>query len=56
MNLLNLAPNIQEEILTLPAGSPGIFERRLRPVTSQVLWDEQQRIWPFVSAPNSVFH
>ena len=48
MNLLNLAPSIQEEILTLPAGSPRISERRLRPVTSQVLWDEQRRIWPSV--------
>jgi hypothetical protein len=48
MNLLNLAPNIQEEILTLAAGSPRICERRLRPVTSQVLWDEQRRIWPSV--------
>ena len=48
MNLLNLAPGIQEEILTLPPGSPRIFERRLRPVTLQVLWDEQRRIWPSV--------
>lgn len=48
INLLNLAPSIQEEILTLPAGSRRVFERRLRPVTSQVLWDEQRRIWPSV--------
>ncbi len=49
MNLLNLAPNIQEEILTLAAGSLRICERRLGPVTSQVLWEEQRRIWPSIS-------
>ena len=56
MNLLNLAPSIQEEILTLPAGSPRIFERRLRPVTSQVLWDEQWRIWHDVMKSSAQSH
>jgi hypothetical protein len=51
MNLLNLAPNIQEEILSCEKDSPGIKERQLRSVTSQVLWREQRRLWRTISPP-----
>ena len=45
MNLLNLAPNIQEEILLHQGKSDGIAERQLRSVTSEVCWHEQRRLW-----------
>ena len=48
MNLLNLAPDIQEEILFLPrtmAGRDPVSERSLRPITSIVRWDRQRRLW-----------
>ena len=54
MNLLNLAPNIQEEILSRPSDSPGIQERHLRSVTSQVLWQEQRLLWHSMRPPRSV--
>jgi hypothetical protein len=47
MNLLNLAPDIQEAILFREAGSreSGIEERVLRPLTSITEWAEQREIW-----------
>jgi hypothetical protein len=51
MNLLNLAPNIQEEILSHQGGVPAIQERHLRPVTSQVLWKDQRRLWRSMNPP-----
>jgi hypothetical protein len=54
MNLLNLAPNIQEEILSRQGNSPGIQERQLRSVTSQVLWPEQRRLWHSMGPPRSL--
>ncbi|MEK6674494.1 MAG: hypothetical protein AABZ47_02440 [Planctomycetota bacterium] len=48
MNLLNLAPDIQEEILFLPRTTHGrdpIGERDLRPITTVVDWGIQQRKW-----------
>lgn len=45
MNLLLLAPDIQEEILLTHATSTGIEERHLRSVTSEVSWQEQRRLW-----------
>lgn len=48
MNLLHLAPDIQEEILFLPP-SPGgrdpIHEHLLREVTACADWREQRRRW-----------
>ncbi len=45
MNLLNLAPDIQEEIL-LGRLTPGTrAETQLRPIASVVVWQEQQRLW-----------
>jgi len=47
MNLLNLAPDIQESILFLPARTQGretIAERNLRPLTRIVSWERQRRM------------
>lgn len=48
INLLNLAPAIQEEILFLPATKQGrdpISERDLRPICVVPNWKEQKRLW-----------
>jgi hypothetical protein len=48
MGLLNLAPEIQEQILFLPktmAGRDPVSERSLRRVTAIVRWDRQRKAW-----------
>jgi len=48
MNLLNLAPDIQEEILFLPRTAKGrdpIGERDLRPITAIHDWRAQRGVW-----------
>jgi hypothetical protein len=48
MNLLNLAPDIQEEILFEASGSDqrgGSHERCVREVCREVRWAEQRRLW-----------
>jgi hypothetical protein len=46
MNLLNLAPDIQEEILLWGGESPTqVRESALRRITRAVLWSEQRRLW-----------
>ncbi len=48
LNMLNLAPDIQEEILFLPptmTGRDPISERALRLVTAIVRWDRQRKLW-----------
>jgi len=48
MNLVNLAPDIQEEILFLPKVSTGRFplnETTLRKIACQPLWDRQRAGW-----------
>lgn len=48
MNLLHLAPDIQEEILFLPrveAGDDPVTERHLRPITRLYDWGDQRRKW-----------
>lgn len=48
MNLLHLAPDIQEEILHLPAvhaGRDPIGERDLRPIVREILWADQREMW-----------
>ena len=47
MNLLNLAPDIQEEILFLPPafGRGPITERHLRRLSSMIDWGEQRQFW-----------
>ncbi len=48
MSLLNLAPDIQEELLYLPEvmlGRATIHERLLRPLTRETNWRVQRRMW-----------
>lgn len=48
MNLLHLAPDIQEEILHLPPvveGRDPVTERDLRPITRSRDWKRQRRAW-----------
>ena len=47
MNLLLLAPDIQEEILALevPAGRQPLSERALRRLTESLLWTDQRLMW-----------
>lgn len=52
MNLLHLAPDIQEEILHLPPvykGRDAITEKALRPVAALIAWREQRRHWQQIS-------
>jgi hypothetical protein len=44
MKLLDLAPDIQEEILFLPP-IKGLNERKLRFIVSRTDWDEQRRLF-----------
>jgi hypothetical protein len=48
MNLLCLAPDLQEEILHLPPtvrGRDPIAEKQLRPITVVPSWSMQRRMW-----------
>ena len=48
MNLLSLAPDIQEQIFFLPPvteGQPSVTERHLRDVLKTVVWSEQREQW-----------
>ena len=48
MNLLCLAPDLQEELLFLPlvhAGRGVAWDRRVRKVVGQLDWAEQRRMW-----------
>ena len=48
MNLLNLAPDIQEAILFLPPiekGKDPIAERDLRPIAAEADWAKQTVMW-----------
>lgn len=44
MKLLDLAPDIQEQILFLPPVR-GLNERNLRPISNLIDWDEQRRLF-----------
>jgi len=58
MRLVWLAPEIQQEILTLPRTPRGRFpigEVALRRIASQALWSEQRRMWA-ESAPDGLVH
>jgi len=51
MNLLNLAPDIQEEILFLPRLERGrdlVAEREVREVAAIVDWIVQRQMWGLV--------
>lgn len=48
MNLLCLAPDIQEALLFLPATKQGcdvIMEKRLRRVAAERTWRKQRELW-----------
>ena len=48
MNLLHLAPDIQEAILLLPStvsGREQLTERHLRNLTATIRWDKQRSLW-----------
>lgn len=48
MNLLNLAPDIQEALLFLPRtvkGRDPIREKDVRPITAVAHWHRQRKVW-----------
>lgn len=48
MNLMHLAPDIQEQLLFLPLVKEGrdpITERDMRPVSSESRWERQRSLW-----------
>jgi len=48
MSLLQLAPDLQEELLFLPAieqGRPAVTEPLVRKVVRLYDWDQQRRVW-----------
>lgn len=48
MNLLHLAPDIQEELLFLtpaPHGKDRIHEKMLRPIAAEHDWGKQRTLW-----------
>jgi hypothetical protein len=47
MALNQLAPDIQEALLNLPAtkGKPEIHEKRLRPIAAMLYWEDQRASW-----------
>ena len=52
MNLLNLAPDLQEAILFLPRtqrGRDAIVQRELQPIASIVDWRKQRVLWQQLS-------
>ena len=55
LNLLHLAPSIQEEILHLPRVTEGkdpIHERMLRPIAAEVDWARQREMWVGLISPD----
>ena len=56
MNLLNLAPDIQEQLLFLPRVTNGrdpINEKMLRPIGSEVSWRKQRVVWCRITGQES---
>jgi len=57
MNMLNLAPDIQEEILGIDGLSiKNVPERRIRVISQLVVWNYQRRAWMQLKAETSVSH
>jgi hypothetical protein len=53
MNLLNLAPDIQENLLFLPRTLKGydpIRERDMRPIAAVAYWQRQRKMWAKLAA------
>lgn len=58
MNLLHLAPDIQESILTLPPTTQGrdpIRERHIRPICAAIMWSAQRTRWARLMAAGPMF-
>ena len=53
MALNQLAPDIQEALLNLPAtkGKPEIHEKRLRPIAAMLRWEDQRGAWRQIYEP-----
>ena len=54
MNLNNLAPDIQEELLHLPPAHSGrdtIHERMCRPICAEHEWEMQRKLWRALRPP-----
>lgn len=54
MDLLGLAPDIQEAVLFLPAtqrGREAITERDLRPIAALADWGRQRKMWAIPAKP-----
>jgi hypothetical protein len=52
MNLLQLAPDIQEALLFLPRTERGrdpIRETHIRPIAAELEWRKQRRLWKTVT-------
>jgi len=48
MNLLHLAPDIQEDLLNLPRTTKGkdpVCERHIRPIAATPDWRKQRKLW-----------
>jgi hypothetical protein len=57
LNLLHLAPDIQEEILFLPpvqTGRDSLHERAMRVLTREPHWESQRRLWAGIRGANRV--
>ena len=53
MAFLNLSPDIQEVILTMPTPKSGrdpVTERQVRPVAALLDWEKQRKMWARVVA------
>lgn len=54
MNLLHLAPDIQEALLFLPRvveGKDPVTEKLLRPIAAETCWRKQREMWNSVKQP-----
>lgn len=59
MNLLHLAPDIQEDILFLPRtlrGRDAITEHQIRPIVAAPKWAKQRRMWKALKTQLPVQH
>jgi len=57
MNLVHLAPDIQEAVLFLPPVTEGrdpITERDLRPIAAEVDWGRQRGAWRDLAGSNGI--
>ncbi len=59
LNLLHLAPDIQEAILFLPRtlkGNDPIHEKMLRPITAEMNWRKQREMWQKILDSSRGYH